>query len=84
MFPSIVSIGSVLSELDLNAIIVPGGFGDRGVEAKIETVRFARKEVPFLGICLGFQMAVIEFARHRPVSKMPTVWNSLTRHSSHF
>ena len=60
------SIGSVLSELDLNAIIVPGGFGDRGVEAKIETVRFARESrVPFLGICLGFQMAVIEFARHR-------------------
>ena len=42
MFPSMSldTIGSVLSDLDLNAIIVPGGFGDRGVEAKIETVRF--------------------------------------------
>jgi CTP synthase len=44
---------------------VPGGFGNRGVEGKIECVRFAREhKVPFLGICLGFQMAVIEFARN--------------------
>src|ERR1035437_6467941 len=48
----------------LHGIIVPGGFGNRGVEGKIECVRFAREnKVPFLGICLGFQMAVVEFAR---------------------
>lgn len=49
----------------LHGIIVPGGFGHRGIEGKIECVRFAREhKVPFLGICLGFQMAVVEFARH--------------------
>ena len=47
-----------------NGIIVPGGFGNRGIEGKIQTVRYARENgVPFLGICLGMQMAVIEFAR---------------------
>ena len=47
------------------AVLVPGGFGDRGVEGKIEAVRFARENnVPLLGICLGMQCAVIEFARH--------------------
>ena len=46
-------------------ILVPGGFGYRGVEGKIESIRFAReRRVPFLGICLGMQCAVIEFARH--------------------
>ena len=49
---------------DMDGILVPGGFGDRGVEGKIEAVRFAREhDVPFLGICLGMQCAVIEFAR---------------------
>ena len=49
----------------LHGIIVPGGFGNRGVDGKIECVRFARENhVPFLGICLGFQMAVVEFARN--------------------
>jgi CTP synthase len=49
----------------LHGIIVPGGFGNRGVEGKIECVRYAREQkVPFLGICLGFQMGVIEFARN--------------------
>jgi len=48
-----------------DAILVPGGFGERGVEGKIEAVRYAREHgVPFLGICLGMQCAVIEFARH--------------------
>ncbi len=48
-----------------SAILVPGGFGERGVEGKIEAVRFAReKKVPYLGICLGMQVAVIEYARH--------------------
>ena len=50
---------------DAAGILVPGGFGDRGVEGKIEAVRYAREnKVPFLGICLGMQCAVIEFARN--------------------
>ncbi len=50
---------------DADGILVPGGFGDRGIEGKIEAVRHAReKGIPFFGICLGMQMAVIEFARH--------------------
>ncbi|RIK05750.1 MAG: CTP synthase [Acidobacteria bacterium] len=54
---------SVLSELD--GILVPGGFGIRGIEGKIQAVRYAREsEVPFLGICLGLQCAVVEFARN--------------------
>lgn len=49
----------------LDAVIVPGGFGSRGVEGKIRCVRHCRENgVPFLGICLGFQVAVIEFARN--------------------
>ena len=44
---------------------MPGGFGDRGIEGKIQTVEYARtKGIPFLGICLGMQVAVIEYARH--------------------
>ncbi|HCF96560.1 MAG TPA: CTP synthetase [Verrucomicrobia bacterium] len=49
----------------LDGILVPGGFGGRGIEGKIEAVRFAReRRIPFLGICLGMQVATIEFARH--------------------
>ena len=49
---------------DVDAILVPGGFGKRGVEGKIATVRYAREnKIPYLGICLGMQVAVIEFAR---------------------
>jgi CTP synthase len=49
---------------DVDAILVPGGFGQRGVEGKIAAVRYAREnKVPYLGICLGMQVAVIEFAR---------------------
>src|SRR5690606_27010682 len=45
--------------------LVPGGFGERGAEGKIQTVRYARaNKIPYLGICLGMQVAVIEFARH--------------------
>ena len=50
----------------VHGILVPGGFGERGTEGKIEAVRFAReRRVPFFGICFGMQMAVIEWARHR-------------------
>jgi len=49
----------------LDAILVPGGFGDRGVDGKIAAVRYARENgVPFLGICLGMHMAIIEYARN--------------------
>jgi CTP synthase len=49
---------------DVHGILVPGGFGDRGIEGKIQAVRYARERlVPFFGICLGLQCAVIEFAR---------------------
>jgi CTP synthase len=48
-----------------DGILVPGGFGERGVEGKIDAVRYARENrIPYLGICLGMQVAVIEFARH--------------------
>jgi CTP synthase len=54
----------MLNEVD--AILVPGGFGERGIEGKILAARFAREnKVPYLGICLGMQIAVIEFARHQ-------------------
>ena len=50
---------------DVHGILVPGGFGKRGFEGKIEAVRYAREQkVPFFGICLGMQMAVVEFARN--------------------
>ncbi len=50
---------------DLDAILIPGGFGERGAEGKIRSIRFAREnEIPFFGICLGMQMAAIEFARN--------------------
>ncbi len=49
----------------LDAILVPGGFGERGVEGKIAAARYARENgIPYLGICLGMQVAVIEYARH--------------------
>jgi len=49
----------------MDAILVPGGFGERGVEGKIRTVQYARENaIPYLGICLGMQVAVIEFARN--------------------
>ena len=58
--------GKKLSDLDAYAgIVVPGGFGERGVEGKIRVIRYAReKRIPFLGLCYGMQLAVVEFARH--------------------
>ncbi len=49
----------------MDAILVPGGFGERGIEGKIQAIRFAREnKIPYLGICLGMQLAVIEYGRH--------------------
>jgi len=57
------NLDATLSEVD--GIIVPGGFGERGVEGKILAARYAREyKVPYLGLCLGMQVMVIEFARH--------------------
>lgn len=57
------NVGEILGGLD--GILVPGGFGTRGIEGKINAVRYAReRKVPFFGICLGMQCAVIELARH--------------------
>jgi CTP synthase len=48
-----------------DGVLIPGGFGERGIEGKVEAVRVAREHgIPFLGICLGMQLAVVEFARH--------------------
>ena len=50
---------------DMDGILVPGGFGDRGIEGKITAIEFARiRKIPFLGLCLGMQLSVVEFARH--------------------
>jgi CTP synthase len=50
---------------DIQGLLIPGGFGERGIEGKIEAVRYVRENrIPYLGICLGMQCAVIEFARH--------------------
>ena len=51
---------------DYDGILIPGGFGKRGIEGKIEAIRFARENnIPFLGLCLGFQLATVEFARNK-------------------
>ncbi|MBU1118928.1 CTP synthase [Patescibacteria group bacterium] len=51
--------------LEMDGVIVPGGYGKRGLEGKIKAVRFVREhDIPYFGLCLGLQMAVIEFARH--------------------
>ena len=79
--------GDIVSQLEpLHAILVPGGFGERGSEGKIASVRFAReRKVPFLGICLGMQMACIEGARNlagidsglyfQGAGRFFTIWN---------
>ena len=60
-----ISPESVAQLAKFDGVLVPGGFGKRGVEGKIQTARFAREgKVPYLGICLGMQVATIEYARH--------------------
>lgn len=57
--------GDLSAIQNMDAILVPGGFGERGVEGKIAAIQYAREnKVPYLGICLGMQMAVVEYARH--------------------
>jgi CTP synthase len=49
----------------MDAVLVPGGFGERGIEGKIQALRYAREHgVPYLGICLGMQLAIVEYGRH--------------------
>jgi CTP synthase len=61
----------------MDAILIPGGFGDRGIEGMVDSIQFARENrVPFLGICLGLQAAVIEFSRN--------ILNLLDANSSEF
>ncbi|MFZ9034841.1 MAG: CTP synthase [Francisellaceae bacterium] len=58
-----VNIADIIADVD--GILVPGGFGHRGVEGKVKAVQYAREnKIPYLGICLGMQVAVIEYARH--------------------
>jgi len=60
-----LSSGDLSSLQNVDAILVPGGFGNRGVEGKIKAIEYARKNnIPFLGICLGMQLAVVEYARN--------------------
>ncbi len=57
------NVGEILE--DVAGILVPGGFGDRGIEGKIEAIRYAREhQIPFLGLCLGMQLSIVEFARN--------------------
>ncbi len=58
--------GDVSALAEVDAVLVPGGFGKRGVEGKILAIRYAREnDIPYLGICLGMQLALIEYARHK-------------------
>ncbi|TCM64516.1 CTP synthase [Acinetobacter calcoaceticus] len=68
---------------DVDAILVPGGFGERGTEGKMQAIQYARENgIPFLGICLGMQLAVIEFARH--VAGMPEATSTEFNRSTKF
>ena len=62
---NIERLGPEVALAGLDAILVPGGFGERGTEGKIASIRYAREsKIPYFGICLGMQLAVVEFARH--------------------
>jgi len=66
----------------VHGVIVPGGFGTRGLEGKIEVIRYVReKTIPFLGICLGMQLAVIEFARN--ICQLEDVHSTEVRQTTH-
>src|SRR5438132_13523715 len=68
---------------EVDGVVVPGGFGHRGIECKIAAARFARTgEVPYLGLCLGLQCAVIEFARDmlNAPDANSTEFNAFTSH----
>jgi CTP synthase len=59
---SLENVADILGDVD--GILVPGGFGDRGIEGKINAIKYARENnIPFLGLCLGMQLAIVEFAR---------------------
>jgi len=67
----------------MDAILVPGGFGERGIEGKIQAVRYAREHgIPYLGICLGMQLAIIEYGRHvlKLADAHSTEFNRATTH----
>ena len=75
------NVSSILDGCD--GILIPGGFGDRGIEGMITAAKYAReKKIPFFGICLGMQMAVIEFARHIVglTDAHSSEFNELTKH----
>ena len=63
MHEAVPGADGLLGEVD--AVLVPGGFGERGSAGKIAAIQYAREnKIPFFGICLGMQMAVVEFARN--------------------
>jgi len=63
--PALIQWNEIEKLSNYDGILVPGGFGDRGIEGKIEAIEYARKnKIPFFGICLGMQMACVEFARN--------------------
>ncbi len=73
--------GNVEALNGVDAILVPGGFGDRGIQGKIQAVKFAREQgIPFLGICLGLQVAVIEYARNVAGLRMLTAQSLMSSH----
>ncbi len=66
MDSELINDDNVATELgDVDGIIVPGGFGDRGIEGMISSIKYAREnKIPYLGLCLGMQLTIVEFARH--------------------